>query len=127
MSVRQRIEKVYYGKESITARFRLSLPPDGESPLKEVPSSPGSAVSPVFPRPPAENSKGSNLIERSDPFNEFETNKMWSGSSRPPTIDITIPNIAHDYWQNYRLTGDYNVRPSLLGIDRPVANGGGRP
>jgi hypothetical protein len=113
LSVRQRIEKVYYGKESITARFRLSLPPDGESPLKEVPSSPGSAVSPVFPRPPAENSKGSNLIERSDPFNEFETNKMWSKNSWSQTIDLNVPNISHGYWENFELTGEYNLRPTL--------------
>jgi hypothetical protein len=127
LAVRQGIAKVIYGKDNITVRFRWGLSTDG----KEATGSSPSVSAPGLSAPPAvcppENERRPGPLLGTDPHFQFATEKMWSGSSRPPTIDITIPNIAHDYWQNYRLTGDYNVRPSLLGIDRPVANGGGRP
>jgi hypothetical protein len=31
---------------------------------------------------------------------------------RPRTIKLNHTNIAHDYWENYRQTGEYNVRPT---------------
>jgi hypothetical protein len=36
----------------------------------------------------------------------------WCSFGPEPNIAIVFPNIAHDYWENYRLTGEFHVRPA---------------
>jgi len=38
---------------------------------------------------------------------------MWSKTAGPRTLDLPLPNPTHNYWDHFRLTGEYNVRPTL--------------
>jgi len=113
LSVRERIEKVFYGKDRITVRFRWGLPIDGEKGETDVLSPAGrcgsSASAPALPA----QKKEPNLISKLDSFDGFDSKKMWSKLERPPTFDLPMPHLTHDYWTNYRLTGQYNLRPTL--------------
>ncbi|MBK7688421.1 MAG: hypothetical protein IPJ35_05345 [Elusimicrobia bacterium] len=113
MAVRQGIEKVIYGKDNITVRFRWGLSPDGKE-ATELPSSastPGLSAPPAV-RPPEKEKRPAPLLG-TDPLFQFATDKLWSKISRPQTIDLNVPNISHGYWENYELTGEYNLRPTL--------------
>jgi hypothetical protein len=47
------------------------------------------------------------------PSLKLERLQMVEHIVRPPTLRVKVPNIAHDYWDHVRLTGEYNVRPTL--------------
>jgi site-specific DNA recombinase len=78
LAVRQGIEKVIYGKDNITVRFRWGLSPDG----KEATGSPSSASTPGLSAPPAvrppEKEKRPAPLLGTDPLFQFATDKMWS-------------------------------------------------
>jgi hypothetical protein len=78
LSVRQGIEKVFYGKDSITVRFRWSLPPDGKMASDEADSAAAPCAALRPPCPSAQKAKGSDLIAKSDPFGQFDSEKKWS-------------------------------------------------
>ena len=78
LSVRKRIEKVFYGKDRITVRFRWGLPVDGEMGETEVLSPAGrcAAVASV-PAVPAQK-KEPNPGMKLDSFDEFDSERKWS-------------------------------------------------
>ena len=59
--------------------------------------------------------KGPDRVVQSSPFGQFVFAKNGGISSNFKTIvPLTFPNIAHDYWENYRLTSEYYIRRSNL-------------
>jgi hypothetical protein len=111
LSVRQGIEKVFYGKDSITVRFRWSRPPVCKFVSEESDSAAAlSAAPPALP--PAGQKERPDSLSESSPSSSVRVIQKVEQIERPQTIDLTFPNIAHDYWDNYRLTGEYYVRPS---------------
>ncbi|MBK8871900.1 MAG: hypothetical protein IPN19_12935 [Elusimicrobia bacterium] len=90
LSVRQGIEKVIYGKDNITVRFRWGLSNDG----KEATGSSPSVSAPGLSAPPAvcpfENERRPGPLLGTDPHFQFATKKMWSINSWPPH---TAPSI----------------------------------
>jgi hypothetical protein len=62
--------------------------------------------------------KESNRLTRLDPSSQFETTINGGFSEIPKTVvPLTFPNIAHHFWENYRLTGEYHIRPSKLATE----------
>ena len=113
MAVRQRIKGILYSPETIRVAFDYGSISDGKEGLK---SRVLDSVSPAEGSRPGfapQKEKESNLLARSDPFPKFDSTKLWSKLDRPQTFDVILPNIAHDYWTHYRLTGDYKLRPTL--------------
>ena len=96
----------------ITVRFRGGASADEHSVQNETGSVCPSAV--ARPRLPSgvKNERPASGVE-AGPLLKLERLKDVEQIERPPTIDLTFPNVAHDYWENYRLTGEYNVRPTL--------------
>lgn len=113
MAVRQGIEKVIYGKDNITVRFRWGLSSDGKEATGTLSSAsaPGPSAPPVS-RLSEKNRRPAPLLG-TDPLFQFATDKMWSKISRSPTIELNVPNISHSYWENFEMTGEYNLRPTL--------------
>ncbi|MBK8125812.1 MAG: hypothetical protein IPK56_03745 [Elusimicrobia bacterium] len=112
MAVRQGIEKVIYGKDNITVRFRWGLSPTEKRRRDRLlPPIPGRSAPPAV-RPPEKEKRPAPVLG-TDPLFQFATDKMWSKISRPQTIDLNVPNISHGYWENFELTGEYNLRPTL--------------
>jgi hypothetical protein len=99
-------------KDTISVEFFYTRPPDGKS-LAEEPSSPSARSAENFlGRPARRQQKGPGRCARPDPLVQFDTERMWSKLATPPTVTLTFPNIAHKYWDNYRLTKEFYVRPA---------------
>ena len=47
------------------------------------------------------------------PSLKLERLQMVEHMDWPPTLDVYFANTGHSYWANYRLTGDYKLRPTL--------------
>jgi hypothetical protein len=78
LSVRERIEKVYYGKDRITVRFRWGLPIDEEMGKTDVLSPAARCeASASAPAAPAQK-KEPNLNSKLDSCGEFDSEKKWS-------------------------------------------------
>ena len=78
MSVRERIEKVFYGKDRITVRFRWGLPIDGELGESDVLSSAVRCVVSASVLPVPAQKKEPNLGMKLDSFGEFDSERKWS-------------------------------------------------
>ena len=64
------------------------------------------------------NKKEPNRSARLDPSFQFDTTRNGGFFEIPTTVvPLTFPNIAHHFWENYRLTGEYHIRPSKLGTE----------
>jgi hypothetical protein len=48
---------------------------------------------------------GVSPLGRGSPVRDFTNGGITETS--PTTVPLTFPNIAHGYWEHYRLTGDY--------------------
>ena len=104
--VRRCIGSVRYSKKSIGVDFAI----DGDSP-----SAGGGSESEAGRGCAAPKKKESNRLNQLDSDFEFETRKNGGDSGALPTfVAITYPNIAHNFWDNYRLTGQYHLRQSKL-------------
>ena len=134
LAIRRRIGGITYSKKTISVEFlygRLldppsgdfSRPPDGKRTLNQnltpVPHSgtksfcPPARTSESNLCPPAEKKTGSVRDTRTDPFQQFvSTKKVGTLCLLPKTVTLSFPNIAHDYWDHFRLTGDYYIRPA---------------
>lgn len=78
LKVRERIEKVVYGKERVTVRFRWGLAPDGERPEVMASSSVARCTASAFASTAPAQKKESNPELKLDPFEEFDSKKWWS-------------------------------------------------
>jgi site-specific DNA recombinase len=78
LAVRQGIEKVFYGKDSITVDFVWARPFDGKmaSAASESAAAIGAAPHPAVA--PAQIERGSDFVMKSDPLNQFDTSRWWS-------------------------------------------------
>jgi hypothetical protein len=48
-------------------------------------------------------------------FHQFDGFTNGENSKVPPIIiPLTFPNVSHKFWDNYRLTKQYYVRPTLV-------------
>jgi hypothetical protein len=61
---------------------------------------------------PAQKTERPNRRERLGLLPRSGILKWWSKLATPPTVTLTFPNIAHKYWDNYRLTKEFYVRPA---------------
>ena len=111
LAVRRGVEKIYYSKDTITVRFKCVSDSDG----KPGDSSLDAAASPCPPpavfSPAPKTERPVSKLE-TGPTLKLERLQNVEHTVRPPTLNLLLANIAHDYWENYRLTGDYNLRPS---------------
>jgi hypothetical protein len=112
LAVRQGVEKVFYGKDRITVRFLWTRPLDGKMASDESDSSAALRAAGVDSSASGQKEKPDSLSEPGSSCG-VATNKLVEQIARPPTVDLTCTNISHDYWENYRMTGEYNVRPTL--------------
>ena len=90
--------------------FRICRPPVGE--LKNG-VTPAAATLPAAPPacPPALKRKESNRLSQSDPFLSFGAFVNGGVYVGPPiVIPLSFPNLSHNYWENYDLTGEYHVK-----------------
>lgn len=59
--------------------------------------------------------KDPNRTNQLEPSLPLLTDKMAEIVGRPKTlVPFSFPNIAHNVWDNYRLTGQYHLRQSKL-------------
>ncbi|MBL0350455.1 MAG: hypothetical protein IPP68_08785 [Elusimicrobia bacterium] len=63
-----------------------------------------------FGRPRVGKPRKSHLLPRGETANGGKTDTVAT------IVPLTFPNIAHEYWENYRLTGDYYL-PEYKGRD----------
>jgi hypothetical protein len=112
LAVRQGIEKVFYSKEMITVRFRCGASSDDKSGQNEMGPVSSSAV--ARPRLPSglKNERPASGVE-AGPSLKLERLQMVEHIVWPPTLDLFFANTGHSYWDHFRLTGEYNVRPTL--------------
>lgn len=112
LAVRQGIERVYYAKDMITVRVRCGSFSDGKDSPNETNISADSKSTPP-PSVMAHKSEGPAPELGTDPSLKLERMQMVEKIERPPTWDVYFANTGHSYWANFRLTGAYNLRPTL--------------
>ena len=112
LAVRQGIEKVFYSKEVITVRFRCGAIVDGKTgPNEMIPSAAGPSLPAAAPTAP-KTKEPASAVETGPSFGLERTQNV-EHMDWPPTLDVYFANTGHSYWANYRLTGDYKLRPTL--------------
>ena len=96
----------------ITVRFRGGASADEHSVQNETGSVCPSAV--ARPRLPSgvKNERPASGVE-AGPLLKLERLKDVEHMAWPPTLDIFFANTGHSYWDHFRLTGEYNLRPTL--------------
>jgi hypothetical protein len=131
LAIRRRIRRINYSKKTISVEFilggpvdstsqDLARPPDGKRVLNQNLTSVPHSGTKSF-NPPARTSesnlfqtgeklKGSGRELRSDPFQKFGLGENGNLVGLPPKFIVAFPNIAHSYWDNFRLTGEFHVR-----------------
>ena len=103
---------MFYSKDSITVRFRLSHPPDVK--MDSVQSDSAAALRAAPPALPlARKTERPDSLRESSPSLLVGTMRLVEHMDWPPTLDVYFANTGHSYWANYRLTGDYKLRPTL--------------
>jgi site-specific DNA recombinase len=112
LAIRQRIAGISYSKETVGVNFIFARPPDGKSKSEDSHTTAAPSAAPPF-CPPAQKQKRPGRNLRPDPFLEFVSHEM-VGTLCPlqKTVMFSFPNIAHNYWDHYRLTGEFYVRPA---------------
>ena len=111
LAVRHGIEKVFYSRDMITVRFRCSRASDGKDGRSEnLPAAERNETPPLSSSALKSERPVSDL--ESGPSLKLERMQKVEHIAWPPTVDIFFANTGHSYWANYRLTGDYNLRPS---------------
>jgi hypothetical protein len=131
LAVRRNIHQVHYGKDSIGVDFILGRPlgtpesdvappPDGKSlvnqNLTSVPHSgtksfcPPARTSESSLCPSAENRKSPTAFGDWTYAPGSSRGKMERFSSSIRTVRLTFPNIAHSFWDNYRLSKEFYIR-----------------
>ena len=112
LAIRRRIEGISYSKKTISVEFIYSRPPDGKSVINESNSSAAlRAAPPALPAAPKR--KESNLKEKLD-------SDLWLDGFKDGdflknfkiVVPFDFPNIAHAYWENFRMTGDFYLPPA---------------
>ena len=98
-----------YGKESIAVDFMYEAQPDG----KDRPNQGGLAAAPraaAKQTPLPAKIAGPNSFTGIGSHPRFESSLNVDVSLPKKTFRFTFPNIAHSFWDNYRLTKDYYIR-----------------
>jgi hypothetical protein len=110
-AVRRRIRGIRYSRGTVTVDFGWENPPDGKTGTEWESSAPalraGGGDSSGF----APKTKRPDSFGKSGPFGQFVSEKMSRDSLLSRTVPLSFPNIAHDYWDNYRLTKEFYIRP----------------
>jgi hypothetical protein len=106
---RRHLSGIKYSKKTIAVEFFLARPPDEKS-LSESESTSAAlrAAPPVCP--PAEKQKRPGRNLRPNLFQSVCIGENGSVVKFVPKIEVSFPNIAHSYWENFRLTGEFHVR-----------------
>jgi hypothetical protein len=128
---RRLIGGINYSKKTISVEFLLggtqestsqdfSRPPDGKSRLNQRPSLAAPRAAPLeslSARTSESNllqsgqkQKGSGRNLRTDPLLQFESLNNGYIVRIIRNFICCFPNIAHHYWENFRLTGEFHVR-----------------
>jgi hypothetical protein len=110
LAVRGHIQQIRYSKKRVCVDFRLGRPPVGESKSGQAPSA---AILSAVPQtlPSAVQRKGPVRKSQTDPFPQFDAFVNGGVYVGPPiVIPLSFPNLSHDYWENYKLTGEYHVK-----------------
>jgi hypothetical protein len=110
LAVRGHIQQIRYSKKRVCVDFRIGRPPVGESSFGQTSSAATlSAVPSSFSSP--EIRKGPVRFSQTDPFPQFVGFVNGGVYVGPPiVIPLSFPNLSHDYWENYKLTGEYHVK-----------------
>jgi hypothetical protein len=110
LAVRQGVKKILYSQTRISVEFDYSHPFDGKN-------RPNSFDSPVprletdTPAPHApQKQKGSGRLCDQTPVQQFDSFKVAEVRVSDKTVLFTFPNIAHNFWANYRLIKQYHIR-----------------
>ena len=117
LAVRQGIKGILYSKTRIAVEFIYSRPPDGKSLSDQSDSAAALRAAPAF-LPPAD--FFSDQQKRPDPVKDqaflmgVGPHQMVEYSSAWFTLGVPFPNITHNFWDHYRLTGQFNVRSVKL-------------
>jgi hypothetical protein len=112
LAVRQGIEKVFYSKEMISVRFRCGATVVGNAAPNEPISSADSSVTTASNYSVQKSERLAPEMETS-PSLKLERMQNVEHMAWPPTLDIFFANTGHSYWEHFRLTGEYNLRPTL--------------
>ncbi|MGQ0645893.1 MAG: hypothetical protein ACT4O3_10455 [Elusimicrobiota bacterium] len=110
LAVRRHVHQIRYSKKSFCVEFLFTRPPDGKL-LQNRPASTAAprAAAPLCP--PARKRKEPGRLERSGSVSRCVVFANGDNSEAPPIIvPITFPNVSHEYWDHYSLTGELNVR-----------------
>lgn len=113
LAVRQRIKGILYSPETIRVAFDYGSIPDGQEGLNSLASDSAPQADDSRPGSLPKIEKGSDLLAKSDPFRKFDSKKTWTTCWPPHTAPIDFANVSHDFWSHYRLTGQFNLRPTL--------------
>jgi hypothetical protein len=110
LAVRLHIQEIRYSKERVCVDVRMGRPTVGESDSEQTHSAATLSAGPSSFSSP-EIRKGPVRISQTDPVPQFVGFVNGGVYERPPiVIPLSFPNLSHNYWENYKLTGEYHVK-----------------
>ena len=111
LAVRRRIRGIRYSRGTVTVDFGWENPPDGKTGTESNLSAPALRAGGGEPLGFEPKTKRPDSFGKSGPFGQFVSGNWSGGFLLSRTVPLSFPNIAHDYWDNYRLTKEFYIRP----------------